>query len=392
MSQASSGMVSGIFLPFFGAWLAWRGFSPDQIGILLSSALLLRAVAGPLSGIIADAHNDRRRVMMWLYWMMLAGYAALGVVPTVWAVFLVGIFAYVSYGAATPLLESVCARLAERYSFDYGRVRIWASTAFVIMNIVGGLTTQYVGIWLVAPLLALGAAMCVISTILLPSPPTASAHGDLAPRIRKTFGEARELLSAPVFLIFLAAVSLEQATHGFYYGYGGLHWFSIGYSKLLVSVIWPLGVLTEIVLFSQALRVVRIFGPSRLILFAGLVCVVRWTILAFDPPLPLVIFAQFMHGGTFAVAHLGAVFFILRAVPPRLAATAQSLYFVCSQGIMMGLSTKLSGSFYASLGGKTYLLMTAMGAVAMVFALLLSRRWHGGRILTGPHEEHVDTI
>ena len=392
MSQASSGMVSGIFLPFFGAWLAWRGFSADQIGYLLSSALLLRAVAGPLSGIVADAHNDRRRVMLWLYWVMLAGYAALGAVPTIAAVFITGILAYVAYGAATPLLESVCARLAERHGFDYGRVRIWASTAFVVMNIVGGIATQYLGIWVVAPLLALGAAMCVISTILLPSPPAAHSNGDLAPRLRKTFGEARELLGAPVFLVFLAAASFEQATHGFYYGYGGLHWFSIGYSKLLVSIIWPLGVFTEIALFSQALRVVRIFGPARLLMIGALICVVRWTILAFDPPLPLVIFAQFLHGGTFAVAHLGAVFFILRAVPPRLAATAQSLYFVCSQGIMMGIATKLSGSFYAALGGRTYLLMTALGVVAMGFALLLMRRWHGERILVGAPDERVDTI
>jgi PPP family 3-phenylpropionic acid transporter len=324
--------------------------------------------------------------------MMFAGFAALGAVPTTVAVFFVGILAYVSYGAATPLLESVCARLAERYSFDYGRVRIWASTAFVIMNLVGGFSTQYLGIWIAAPLLALGAAMCVLSTILLPQPPAAHVKGDLAPRLRKTLGEARELLSAPVFLIFLAAASFEQSTHGFYYGYGGLHWFSIGYSKLLVSVIWPLGVLTEIVLFSQALRVVRVFGPSRLLLLAGFICVVRWTILAFDPPLPLVVLAQFMHGGTFAVAHLGAVFFILRAVPPRLAATAQSLYFVCSQGIMMGISTKLAGSFYASLAGRTYLLMTAIGVVAMALAFLLMKRWHGERILAGAHEEHMDTI
>ena len=97
----------------------------------------------------------------------------------------------------------------------------------------------------------------------------------------------------------------------------------------------------------------------------------RWTILAFDPPLPLVVFAQFLHGGTFALAHLGAMYFILRAVPPRLAATAQSLYFVCSAGLMMGIATLASGSIYAAYGGRAYLLMSAMGAVAMGLALLL---------------------
>ena len=385
-------MVSGIFLPFFAASLAWRGLSPDQIGVVLSSALMLRAAAGPMSGIIADAHNDRRRVMLVLYWVMLAGYAGLIVAPTWLAVLCTAVPAYVAYGAATPLLESVCVRLSERYGFDYGRVRIWASSAFVVMNIVGGLSVRFLGLVVVAPLLSFGALMCVISTIALPSPGTPQAAGDLRAKLRATFEETRELLRSGVFLVFLAAASFEQGSHGFYYGYGGLHWLAIGYSPWLVSIIWPLGVLAEITLFSQALKVLRVFGSCRLLFLGGLVGAVRWTIMAFDPPLGLVIFAQFLHGGTFAVAHLGAVFFILKAVPPRLAATAQSLYFVCSQGILMGLSTMVSGAVYASLGGRAYLLMTASGLIGIMMALLLARRWHGERVISGSHDERVDTI
>ena len=392
LSQASSGMVSGVFLPFFGASLAWRGLSADQIGLVLSSALMLRAFAGPMSGIVADAHNDRRRVMLVLYWVMLTGYAALIAAPTWLAVFCTAVPAYVAYGAATPLLESVCVRLSERHGFDYGRVRIWASSAFVIMNVVAGLSVRFLGLVVVAPLLSFGALMCVISTIALPSPSAPQAEGRLRDKLRSTFEETRELLRSGVFLVFLAAASFEQASHGFYSGYGGLHWLKIGYSPWLVSAIWPLGVFAEIALFSQALRALRAFGPSRLVLIGAIVCVVRWTILAFDPPLPVVVFAQFLHGGTFAVAHLGAVFFILRAVPPRLAATAQSLYFVSSQGIMMGLMTMASGSLYASLGGRAYLLMSASGLIGVVLALILARCWHGARILDGGADERVDTI
>jgi PPP family 3-phenylpropionic acid transporter len=392
LSQASSGSVSGVFLPFFGASLAWRGLPADQIGLLLSCALMLRAFAGPLSGVFADARNDRRAVMLVLYWVMLAGFGALCVVGSPLLIFLVAVPAYVAYGAATPLLESVCVRLAERYGFDYGRVRIWGSTAFVVMNVAGGICVKFLGLGIVAPLLALGAALCVISTIILPSPAVAEGRAPLRDRLRVTLDETRELLRSPVFLIFLATASFEQGTHAFYYGYGGLHWRALGYSEMLIGVIWPLGVLAEIVLFSQALRVLHWFGPSKLLLIGGLFCVVRWTILAFDPPLPVVVFAQFMHGATFAIAHLGAVFFILRAVPPRLSATAQSLYFVCSQGLMMGLGTLAAGSVYSAWGGKSYLMMTAMGVVAIGLALLLAQRWHGERVIHGAHGEQVDTI
>jgi len=392
-SQAASGSVSGVFVPFFAASLAFRGLSADQIGLLLSSALILRALAGPLSGIMADARNDRRFVMLVLYWVMLAGFGSLCLVGSPLLIFLVAVPAYVAYGAATPLLESVSVRLSERYGFDYGRVRIWASTAFVCMNVAGGVLVKYLSLGAIAPLLALAAAACVVSTLLLPTPPANGSSGvPLSKRLKATLAETRELARSPVFLIFLAAASFEQSSHAFYYGYGGLHWRSLGYSELLIGLIWPLGVLAEIALFSVAIQVQARVRPSTLLLIGAAFCAVRWTILAFDPPLSLVIFAQFLHGGTFAIAHLGAVFFILRAVPQRLAATAQSLYYMSSQGVMMGIMTMVGGAVYASWGGKVYLISAGLGVIAMGFAWLLATRWQGERIIHGEEEEAIDTI
>ena len=392
MSQAASGLLSGVFTPFFGAWLAWRGLSADQIALLLSAGLLLRGLAGPASGIIADARNDRRAVMLALYWATLIGYGALNFTALPLLIFLASVPATVALGSATPLLESVSVRLSERFGFNYGRVRLWASSAFVAANILGGACVWLYGMGTVAVWLAAGAVLCVVTTHSLPAPPADHPRGDLSLRLRETLGETRELLRSGVFLIFLAATSFDQASHAFYYGYGGLHWRALGYSGLLIGILWPLGVFAEIALFSQSLRVVRLIGPTRLLLYGALGCAVRGTILAFDPPLPLVVFAQFLHGATFALAHLGAMYFILRAVPPRLAATAQSLYFVCSAGILMGIATFASGHIYASYGGRAYLLMAAMGVVAMGLTLWLARRWRGGRIIHDTHDELIYTI
>lgn len=391
-SQAASGSISGVFTPFFSASLAFRGLSADQIGLLLSLALILRAVAGPLSGIMADARNDRRFMMLVLYWITLAGFGGLCLVNSPILIFLVAVPAYVAYGAATPLIESVSVRLAERHGFDYGKVRIWASTAFVVMNVAGGVAIKFLSLGIIAPLLALGAAACIVATLLLPKAPAAEHSTPLSARFKTTWEETRELLRAPVFLLFLAAASFEQATHAFYYGYGGLHWRSIGYSDLLIGLIWPLGVLGEIALFSQAPKVQALLSPAKLIFLGGLICAIRWTILAFDPPLPFVILAQFMHGGTFALGHLGAVFFVARAVPQRLAATAQSLYFVCAQGVLMGIMTLAAGALYASWGGRTYLVSAACGVAAMGLAVLLAKYWNGGRIIHGDKNDLVDTI
>jgi PPP family 3-phenylpropionic acid transporter len=391
-TQAAAGFVGGAFTPFLGAWLAWRGLSAGQIAAVLSAGLLLRAFAGPASGIISDARNDRRAMMIFLYWIMLIGYGALAFTTHPIAIFLAAVPAAVANGAALPLLESVSVRLSERYGFDYGRVRLWGTSSFVAANILAGACIWRFGLWTLAPWLGVTAALCVFTASRLPAPPADHPRRALGPSLRTTLGETRELLGSGVFLIFLAAASFDQGSHAFYYAYGGLHWHAIGYSGLLIGLLWPLGALPEIALFSVSLRVLRVIGPARLLLYGGLGCVVRWTILAFDPPLPIVILSQFLHGATFALAHLGAMYFILRAVPPRLAATAQSLYFVCQAGLMMGIATYASGLIYADYGGRAYLLMAAMGVVAMGLAFVLARSWQGGRILHGASEEHSDTI
>jgi MFS transporter, PPP family, 3-phenylpropionic acid transporter len=391
-AQAASGLVGGAATPFFGAWLAWKGFSPAMIGALLSAGMFLRVAVVPLSGLAADARNDRRGMMLLLCLVMLAGYAALNFVSAPALLFAAAVPASVAAGASNPLLESVCVRLAGRFGFDYGHVRLWASSAFVFGNVVSGFLIWRFGFVIIAPWLSGAALLNVAAVYALPAPPVDHPKLALIPRMRATWEEARELLRSPVFLLFLAAASFDQGSHAFYYAYGALHWRALGYSGWLIGLIWPVGVLAEIAFLSISLRLFRRIGAAWLLVLGGLSCVIRWTILAFDPPLPFVIFAQLLHGGTFALAHLGAMYFVLQAVPPRLAATAQSLYAVSNAGIFMGLATYASGPLYATYGGHAYLLMSAMGVCAVSFALGLNQAWRGTRVLEDRSSEELAMI
>jgi len=381
-----------MYTPFFGAWLGWRGLSPGAIGALLAAGMLLRVVVAPVSGMIADARNDRRGAMLVLYAVMFAGYAALTGVTTPMLIFLAAVAANTAGGCVTPLLESVSVRLSEVFNFDYGHVRVWASASFMIGNVVAGFCVSRFGLVALAPWLTVAVALNLIAIYVLPKPPTGRPRGDFVLKLRVTMAEARELLRSKVFVVFLAAASLDQGSHAFYYSLGGLHWRALGYSGALIGILWPLGILAEIALMSVSLKVFRALGATRLLLLGAASCVLRWTILAFDPPLPFVIVAQFLHGGTFALAHLGAMYFVLKAVPPRLAATAQSLYAVASSGAAMGLATLAVGPLYAAYGGRAYLLMTAMGIASLGLALVLTRQWHGGRLTQGAEDEALATI
>jgi len=382
------GLSGGIYTPFFGAWLAFKGLSPAEIGTLLSAGMLLRVIIPPITGIIADARNDRRSMMIALLGLQFLGFLALNWVITPGQIFLVAVTANVSGAAAGPLLDSVSTRLAERFGFDYGHVKRWNSITFAVANVASGFAVSRFGLVVLAPWLAVSLALAFGAVCFLPPPPPRRAPGQFGIKLRATLAEAHELIKSHAFLVFLFAASLAQGSHAFYYGYGGLHWRALGYSGALIGMIWPLGVLAEAALFSVSLRVLRSLGTTRLLLFGAAACMVRWTILAFDPPLALVIVAQFLHGATYGLSHLGAMYFILKAVPPRLSATAQSLYAVFCNGIVMGLATFASGPLYAAYGGHTYLLMTAMGIIAALLALWLGHAWHGGR-LTQPSDDEA---
>jgi PPP family 3-phenylpropionic acid transporter len=325
--------------------------------------------------------------MIALYSAMFAGYAALNFVSAPALIFVVAVVTGVVGGTVQPLLESVTMRLAERFGFDYGHVRAPGSAVFVACNVAAGFAVSWFGLGVVAPWLTIALALNVASIWALPVPPPDRARGDFRSGLRTTVAQTRELLRSRTFVVFLIAASFAQGSHAVYYTFGAPHWLALGYPGWLIGVLWPLGILIEITLFAFSLRVFRRVGSTRLLILGAAGCIVRWTIMAFDPPLPVVIFAQLLHGATFALTHLGAMYFMQAAVPPRLAATAQSLYAVMSYGIVMGTATFAAGAMYAQFGGRVYLLMAAMGVMSIAFGFALQRAWHGGRLTTHPEEE-----
>lgn len=381
-AQASSGLMTGISTPFFGVWLAWRGCSAGQITLILSAGLLLRILAGPITGILADARNDRRGTMLCLYWSILLGYGFLCLIHHALPLASVSVAVLVASGVVLPLLESVSIRLAERNGQHYGKIRLWASSAFILSNVAGGVFVWKYGEVAIAPLLVLTTLFCVISTSRLPHADASMSGDNFYLGIKRTCRETGELLRSGPFLLLLLTGSLAQGSHAFYYNFGGLHWHKLGYSGLLIGMIWPLGVFAEITILRFSHRLLRKLGPAQLLFWGAATCTFRWTIMAFDPPLAVVIAVQFLHGITFAFPHLGAMFFILRAIPARLSATAQSLYFVCYSGLTLGLATYLSGRIYAVHGGQAYFMMSIMGLAAMLAATQLNRAWHGRQLLT----------
>jgi PPP family 3-phenylpropionic acid transporter len=279
-----------------------------------------------------------------------------------------------AFSAIGPLIEGVTLSVATVRGFDYGRVRLWGSAAFVVMNFAGGAAVAAYGIDAFLPILIASAAFAVFGGLVLPR----DEQPEVRAGVRSVGRDAWQLARQPLFVLMIAAAGIAQASHTFYYGFGTLNWQKLGYSADLIGVLWALGVIAEIVVLMYSRRIVQRVGITNLMMLGAAAGIIRWSALALSPPLWVVFLVQLLHAGTFCAVHLGTMHFILRATPPHLVGTAQSMFFAVMTGVFFSVGQYSSGALFAAVGSRGYFLMVGFSAVALALSYLLGRLWDGG--------------
>lgn len=382
IAQAAPSFVGGIYIPFFPVWLAYHGITPAQTSVILASAMFVRVFVSPAAGIIGDALGDRRSVAMACTALAGIGFALLswlGPVAGFAAILPLVLIAVPLNGASGPIVEAVTTRGAIDYKFDYARVRLWGSLAFVVSNYLAGVIIGVTGPGLVAWMLTASIFGCLIA--FLPMPPLLSDQRVVKRSARRavarTFAETRVLLRQPIFLLFLAGSACAQGAHAAYYAFGALIFRGQGFSDDYIGLLWAVGTLAEVVLFAFSPQIMRRIGATGLMALGSALAMLRWIGMAFDTGPVGAMILQLFHAASFGLVHLGAMKFIVTAVPVRLAATEQSIFAVAVYGVGMGLFTLAIGQLYGAIGAYVYFGMAILSADAFVLSLVLARVWHG---------------
>ena len=351
--------IIGVMLAFWPLWLKSRGLDATEIGVLVGIGLWVRVLATPFVGALADRTGNRRAVMLLLSGVSLVISCLLVPAYGFLPVLLISTLYGTCFWSLTPLTESAVLQA----DVDYGRVRIWGSGTFLVVTLlIGRLLVAAPPDTLLVLLLACG-ILVLATTWLLPATGT-------KPRQREP--GAWRLLIRPRHGLFLAAAALIQASHVVYYSFSTLYWQSLGFDTDTIGWLWAEGVIAEIALFYWSRPLLRRIRPTHLMVLGGGAGVLRWSVLATATSVPAVAAVNFMHCFTFAAAHLGAMYYVLRSAPPAQAGMAQSLYSA-AQCMGFGLVSLVSGALYQAAGGGAFLAMAAMAAAGTAAALLLSR-------------------
>jgi PPP family 3-phenylpropionic acid transporter len=354
--------ATGAFMPL---WFADRGLSAGSIGQVLGAAALLRVLAGPGWGNVADRLGRRRPVLLFAAaaasGFAIAYIAASGFLPLLLITSAQGI----ASSAINPLADSLALALAREGRIEYGPVRAVGSATFMVATALTGWLLNRVGSWLVPWLLAAGYGASAVFSVFLPEAATPPA----APR---AFAGLL-LFRNPAFRLAVGCTALIQGAHAAYYGFAALFWRSQGLSDTVIGLLIAEGIIAEILLFARGRRLVERLGPAGLTGCAAGASILRWTITALAPPLPILAVMQLVHAATFAMQHLSAMLVLSRFIPAERAATAQALHAALGYGAPTGLMMLASGWLYARYGGLVFLAMAVTGGAALGLVAPLAR-------------------
>lgn len=372
-------LAYGIVVPYFPVWLHARGLDPLQISTVTAAPLFIRILVTPGVGLLADRLGDYRRVVVVLAWAAFAMILGLGFASGYGPILALGVAFLLANGTMLPLVETMAVRAVRSEGLDYGRMRLWGSVTFIVANFLGGITIEALGggsaLWMIGA----AALFTIAAAHALPAPvgPTMAVA---RPRIDWRSSAPARLLGDRMFVLFLIAIGCTHGAHATFYTFGALYWRSDGLPAAWIGALWAIGVCAEVVLFAFSAPVVRRFGPAQLIAAGAAASVVRWTAMAFDPPLYLLVPLQALHALTYGAAHLGAILFISRAVPHAAMGTAQAFYSTIAAGVMLGIVGLVSGALYGAAGGLVFLVPAVVATVGLTAGVMLLRGWDGGSL------------
>jgi PPP family 3-phenylpropionic acid transporter len=303
-------------------------------------------------------------------------FLALAVVHGFWGWLVAWFVGSTLLGALSPLVDVITLREAGRLGFSYATPRGAGSAAYLFGNVAMGLVLARTGpVSVLAWTIFAAALTAVFAACFLPPTPVSHSSQELAPTLAslgEQIASLGALLRHPSFVLALVAVGLIQATHGFYYSFSILIWRQQGLG-VWGGPLWGFAVGAEVLFmwFMEPFR--RWLGPERLLMVGGAGALLRWAAFAFSPPLWALFPLQALHGVSFTATYLAGLRLIEQRSPAHSASAAQALNAALSSGVLIGVTTAMSGPLFAAFGARGYLVMAVLAAIGVGLAVWLAR-------------------
>jgi MFS transporter, PPP family, 3-phenylpropionic acid transporter len=375
-------LAACLFYAAFGGLIQWfpiwlieaRGFTGEQLGLVISLAGIGRIVAGPLTSAWADGRRDRRAPIQLLSAITLMALGGLWFSNSFGVSFALAFTAEVTFWALIAFLEAALLRLCRPDAVpSYGVARGLASLSFVVGNVATGMLVDSIGkdgIWW---WLALTITGLLTASVTMAAEPVARAS---EPPFGQRLAQGFAMVKRPEFALLMFGCGLIQAGHQFYYIFGTKLWIDeLGISATAAGWLFAFGVIVEALFLMLVAPRIEHVRPATLMLIGGLGALLRWSLMATSPSLTLLVPLQALHALSFACTFLGAMRGIQLLWGDDRTPTAQMMFMALATAPAQALSSWIAGRvFDTGVGSQGYVAMLAPVAVGTALVFLLWRR------------------
>ena len=351
----------GAWLPYWGLFLQDEGFDPVAIGYLSAILMVTKVVAPNVWGWLGDRYGHRLGIIRW--GSLLALLAFLGIWVRRDFVFLATVIAIYSFfwNAVLPQFEVVTLSWLRQHYQYYSLVRVWGSIGFIIAVSLLGLWFDSYSVqslpWIVSVLLA-GIWLSSLSV-----PPVSIAQR------RSQSGSLWQVLRRPGVMAFFLVSLLLQFSHGPYYTFYSIYLEAQGFSRGAIGLLWSLGVVAEVLLFTRMHDVLYRFSLRSILLASLLLSALRWWLIAqFASSFAVLVVAQLLHAASFGASHAVAIEFVRRYFGNGHQGQGQALYSGFSFGAGGALGALVSGLIWVHNPSASF----ALAALSCLLATLLA--------------------
>ncbi|MDQ0320559.1 PPP family 3-phenylpropionic acid transporter [Pararhizobium capsulatum DSM 1112] len=357
-------IVNGFALPFFPVWLSTLSLSDFEIGIILAVPMFVRVITAPLAGLLADRIGERSKVLVWSAVFSLLTALALFVSHAFWYVLVIYALQGAVYSPYVPIVEAIALTGVRRWGFDYARMRVWGSVAFIGATMLGGEMIGLFGGGMVLPAMAVGFVLMIGMTFIAPRVGRPRRPSTLTTLTEPTPKTLRKL----DLQLLLIGVTLVNGSHAMLFAFSAIYWQHIGFTGTQIGLLWSAGVAAEVLMFACAKPIIRRVSIWTMIFSGCGLAVVRWLIFPMDLGFGGYFLLQCFHAFTYAIMHTGMQNRLVERVPEEQEASAQGIYFFYT-GIFTAIFTFASGYLYAWYGVDGFYAMSVVAFVGCCFAL-----------------------
>lgn len=370
---------SGATVAYGGIWLAAKGITSEQIGVINALPVFIMLGLNLLVGRLADRAKDWRQVII-------VGALIGSVAPFLlffasgfWAILAVWTCCTLPIAAIGPVVDAAALRMAKRHGAEFGTLRAWGTVGYMVFNAVTGVLAALFGSMVFVPLFSLLSLLRGLVSLALPKF-RAPAHEATIAAIGRPLEvkRLREVLK-PWFLLPLVGFAIVFGTHIVLNAFAALLWKEQGISESVIGPLIALGALAEATTMFLWQRLGARFSPRTVIMFGALAAAVRWTAMAMSPPVYVLVILQLMQSLTYAMGFLASVHFIAKWTSEDIAAEVQS-FFVVLQQIASVIALTGFGWLISVMGAHGYFVAAgfAVLAAALVWVSLRLRQPTGG--------------